>query len=197
MANISKQIPFDKINKIRKATGFTSTQKLLLLTLGSHLGQNEFCWPSILTLHKETALSESTIKENLRLLILHGIVLKLVPEKIGRDSNRYAINFEKLDRPDDTDAIKEWRHEARKLREPRRPAADSQPPSDEEGAAQRLGPRRPAATNRKRREKLIKKKSKSLVDNSKEQKAEEAKQARNDIRKKFRLKRFELDSIQI
>jgi hypothetical protein len=87
--------PFDKIEIIRKCTGFTATQKLILLIIASHLGKNDFCFLSLSTLQKETGLSRSTLSDNLKLLMLVEVIWKLNPrEKIK--SNQYGINFNLL-----------------------------------------------------------------------------------------------------
>jgi hypothetical protein len=91
--SISKLKPFDKIEIIRKCIGMTSTQKLLLLVLSSHLGKQNFCYLSLTTLQKETCLSRTSISDNLRLLVLSKILWQLPPSN-GYKSNRYGINFE-------------------------------------------------------------------------------------------------------
>jgi hypothetical protein len=95
MTSISKLKPFHKIDIIRKCTGFTATQKLLLFIIASHLGNNEFSFLSLTTLQKETGLSRTAITDNLRLLLLVDVIWKIDSGKKYR-SNRYGINFSKL-----------------------------------------------------------------------------------------------------
>jgi hypothetical protein len=90
--NISKLKPFDKIDIIRRCNGFTSTQKLLLFTLASHLGLNHWCWLSLTTLENETGLSRTSINDNLTALVIAEVIHKRAPQK-GKKSNQYAINF--------------------------------------------------------------------------------------------------------
>lgn len=93
--NISKLKPYDKIVIIRKCQGFTPTQRLILYTIATHLGNNYFCFLSLTTLQNETGLSRSAISDNLKILIEVDVVRKMAPGE-GYKSNRYAINFQLL-----------------------------------------------------------------------------------------------------
>ncbi len=96
MPRVAKLQPFDKIENVRKCTGLSSTQKLILLIIASHLGKNDFCFLSFTTLQKECCIAKRTaISDNLTALIDAEIIWKIPPSK-GYKSNRYGINFEKL-----------------------------------------------------------------------------------------------------
>lgn len=84
---------FDKIEIVRKLEGITSTQKLILLVIATHLGDNEFSFPSISTLQKECCIKKRTaIIKNINELVELEFVIKLPPSN-GFKSNRYSINF--------------------------------------------------------------------------------------------------------
>ena len=96
MANISKLRPFDKIEIIRKTSGLSSTQKLILLTIATHLGVAEFAYLSLSTLQKECCIKKRTaLSHNLQSLIMVDIIWFLPPSD-GFVCNRYGINFKKL-----------------------------------------------------------------------------------------------------
>lgn len=93
MANISKLKPFDKIEIVRRITGISSTQKLILLNISTHLGKNDFCFLSLRTFQKECCIINRTnFTKNLKFLIDRKIIWKLPPGN-GFKSNRYGINF--------------------------------------------------------------------------------------------------------
>jgi len=95
MPNVAKLKPFDKIEIIRKITGFTPAQKHLLLLLATHLGTHNFCHPSLSTLMIESGMSRTAVADNLKKLIAVNVLIKLPPSH-GYKSNRYLINFELL-----------------------------------------------------------------------------------------------------
>ena len=96
MSTISKLKPFDKIEIIRKCSGLSSTQKLILLVIATHLGKNEFCFLSFNTLQKECSLKNRTaLSDNLTSLINVDILWKINPGPKFK-SNRYGINFNLL-----------------------------------------------------------------------------------------------------
>jgi len=88
--------PFEKINAVRKISGITSTQKLILLVIATHLGENDLAFLSLTTLQAECCLARSNISKNLNRLIELGLVLRRPPSD-GFKSNRYGIAFENLD----------------------------------------------------------------------------------------------------
>lgn len=95
--------PFDKICLVREVSGLSATQKLLLLTIATHLGENDFCFLSITTLQKECCVAKRhTITDNLKVLIDLGYIIRLHPRP-GFKSNQYQINFEKIQEKLSTD----------------------------------------------------------------------------------------------
>lgn len=88
--------PFDKIEIIRKCTGLSSTQKLILLIIASHLGKQDLCYISFNTLQEECCLKKrNAVSDNLKSLIDVNILWKIPPSD-GFKSNRYGINFNLL-----------------------------------------------------------------------------------------------------
>ncbi len=93
---MGKLKPFDKIEIIRRCTGITSTQKLILLTIATHLGKNDFAYVGLNTLKDECCLvKKSALTKNLSFLIDIAVLWKLPPSD-GFKSNRYGINFDLL-----------------------------------------------------------------------------------------------------
>lgn len=93
MPKISKFQAFDKIEVIRKVTGFTPAQKLLLLLISTHLGKNNFCFLSLTTLMTESGMSRTAVSDNLSKLAAVEVIIKLAPNEDFK-SNRYGINFD-------------------------------------------------------------------------------------------------------
>jgi hypothetical protein len=88
--------PFDKIEIVRQCGQLSSTQKLILLIIASHLGKNEFCYLSYNTLQAECCLAKrNAISENLTALAKAGII-SILPPSEGFKSNRYSIYFDRL-----------------------------------------------------------------------------------------------------
>lgn len=95
MQNISKLKPFDKINIVRKCTGFTPAQKLLLLIFSTHLGEHDLCNPSLSTLMIESGMARTAVTSNIAKLQAVDVLIKKSPSRNSR-SNQYAINFKLL-----------------------------------------------------------------------------------------------------
>lgn len=96
MPSISKLKPFEKIEIIRKCSGLSILQKLLLLTIATHLGKNDYVFLSITTLQKECCVTTRTpITQNIQALIDADIIWKVAPSGKYK-SNRYGINFDVL-----------------------------------------------------------------------------------------------------
>lgn len=96
MSSLANLTPFDKIEIVRKCEGLSSTQKLILLVIATHLGKNDFAFLSLTTLQKECCLKKRTaLSHNLHALIEADIVWRLPPSD-GFKSNRYGINLQKL-----------------------------------------------------------------------------------------------------
>ena len=96
MNTIANLKPFDKIHLVRKFTGITHTQKIILLVIATHLGSNNSCYVSISTLLSECCLSKrDAITINIKKLIDLGVLFKISPS-LGFKSNQYGINFHLL-----------------------------------------------------------------------------------------------------
>ena len=96
MNTIANLKPFDKIHLVRKFTGITHTQKIILLVIATHLGSNNSCYVSISTLLSECCLSKrDAITINIKKLIDLGVLFKISP-CLGFKSNQYGINFDLL-----------------------------------------------------------------------------------------------------
>lgn len=88
--------PFDKIEIARKCTGLSSTQKLILLIIATHLGKNDFVYLSYDTLQLECSIAKRTaIADNLTALFNAGVIW-ILPPSDGYKSNRYGIHFDYL-----------------------------------------------------------------------------------------------------
>jgi len=83
---------FEKIIAVRKLENINSTHKLILLVIATHIGQNEYAFPSIPTLAKECCLSERRIYSNIKELSELGLLVKLKSDGKFK-SNRYALNL--------------------------------------------------------------------------------------------------------
>lgn len=71
------------------------TEKVVLLALASHTGENGVCWPSIKRLVRQTNVSESTVHRALKSLAAKGLIIAEARNgKNGRStSNRYILNL--------------------------------------------------------------------------------------------------------
>src|SRR5579862_8295725 len=96
MTNVTNLRPFDKIEIIRKCTGLTATQKLILIVIASHIGKNTFCYIGYSKLQQECCLSSRTsLSQNLSILESNKIIWILPPNEEHK-SNRYGIDFDLL-----------------------------------------------------------------------------------------------------
>ena len=96
MRNIAKLKPFDKVEIVRKSTRFSIIQKLILLTICTHLGEQDFCYLSLSTLQEECCISKrSALVENLKCLIKSRVLWKISPTGKYK-SNRYGIDLNLL-----------------------------------------------------------------------------------------------------
>ncbi len=85
--------PFDKIIKVRSLTGLSSSEKVILLILATHVGKNENCFLSLDTLAEETGIQRRhTVIKYIDRLVERRIIDRIPPSN-GFKSNRYAINF--------------------------------------------------------------------------------------------------------
>lgn len=163
---MAKLRPFDKIEKVRSITGLTSTQKLLLLIIATHLGKNEFCYISITTFQEECCLKKrDAITDNLQVLIDLNLIWKLPPSK-GYKSNRYGINFDLLV------TVGDWTSHRRLL--------------DQSPTVTRLVTVGDSKRNRKEIEKKLKE---NLVDNSNGKAKENVEQVWDEIRQKCGIRK--------
>lgn len=110
MENIANLTPFEKINIVRNVTGITVVQKCVLLVLVTHIGDNEWCFPSFTTLQRETCLTRANLNINLKCLIDMGHLIKISPSD-GYKSNRYAIDFGKCLSVDNPKALVSHRYQ--------------------------------------------------------------------------------------
>jgi hypothetical protein len=86
---------WEKINLVRSFDdgSINCLQKFLLLTIATHLGDNDFCFLSITTLMRECAIKKRhTVIDNLKILAELNLIQKINPSQ-GYRSNRYLINF--------------------------------------------------------------------------------------------------------
>lgn len=84
---------FEKIVVVRAMRGISYIQKLIMLTLVTHIGEHDSYCVSITTLQKECCIaSRSTITENIQKLIKYQLLEILSPRTKDR-SQRYMINF--------------------------------------------------------------------------------------------------------
>lgn len=88
--------PFEKIIWVRTVENITVAQKMILTTIASHLGNNDYCFVSMTTLQKECCIKGRTnISNNLNFLIENNFIIKKPPSE-EFNSNQYQINFEKI-----------------------------------------------------------------------------------------------------
>lgn len=85
--------PWDKIIAVRDIEKLPHVQKIILFVLSTHIGNNEFAFPSLTTLEKECGITRTSLSENISKLILSGLLTKLPPSAEFK-SNRYKVNFE-------------------------------------------------------------------------------------------------------
>ena len=96
MPNLTKLTPLDKVVIIRNCIGLSVTQKSILYSIASRLGKQNFCFPSLTTLMKDSGLSKRTaLVDNITALVKANIIHRISPGN-GFKSNRYGINFELL-----------------------------------------------------------------------------------------------------
>lgn len=88
---------FDKINFVRSFDdgNITPSQKLILLVIATHLGDNDFVFLSLTTFMQECCLTRTNASSNLKKLINCGYLIKLPPSD-GFRSCRFLIDFKKL-----------------------------------------------------------------------------------------------------
>lgn len=84
--------PFEKIIAIRDIENLPHAQKIILLIIATHLGENDFSFLSLETLQKKCGLAKPNLTSNINKLISHGYLDRLHPSD-GYKSNRYFINF--------------------------------------------------------------------------------------------------------
>ena len=88
--------PFQKIVLTRQVSGISSTQKLILLLIATHIGNNEFAFISLDTLMEESCIKKRTsIVEGLNILSELELIIKLEPSN-GYKSSRYGLNFKTI-----------------------------------------------------------------------------------------------------
>lgn len=90
--------PFEKICAVRSLRGITSTQKLILLTIATHLGEKDFCYMGYTRLQQECCIAKrNAISDNLSILENKKYV-EITPPSEGYKTNRYKINFDTINR---------------------------------------------------------------------------------------------------
>lgn len=96
--SMDKQLSaFDKINLVRAFDDnlICIGEKLILLVIATHLGDNDFAWLSLSTLMIECCQGRTTLSNNINKLIKKGYLIKIKPSE-GYRSNRLQINFQRL-----------------------------------------------------------------------------------------------------
>lgn len=88
--------PFEKIIAIRDLQGINSIQKIILLIIATHLGNNDFAFLSLTTLQEECCIKKrDSITNAITSLINLGYLSKKSPSD-GYISNRYWIHYEAI-----------------------------------------------------------------------------------------------------
>ncbi len=87
--------PFEKIVLVRAIKNISSGEKLLLLTIATHLGNDDVCYLSLTTLQDECCLARDNVSSNIKKLISKKYLQKL-PPSAGFKSNRFVINFDEI-----------------------------------------------------------------------------------------------------
>lgn len=85
--------PWDKVIAIRNLRNMPHVQKIILFVIATHLGNNNFAYPSLTTLQEECGLARDNLSSNLNKLINSGYIQKLPPLLPKIKSNRYIVNF--------------------------------------------------------------------------------------------------------
>lgn len=83
-----------KIAFVRAISGLSPIEKLILLTISTHLGHNEFTFLSLTTLQRECCIAKRhTLIKYLSKLEEKHLLKKIAPSD-GFKSNRYGLNFD-------------------------------------------------------------------------------------------------------
>jgi hypothetical protein len=89
--------PWEKIIFIRDKINLTHIQKLILLIIASHIGNNDFAYLSITTIQNECGIKKRTsVTDHLQALQEIGLIT-ILPPSDGYSTNRYLINLTKQD----------------------------------------------------------------------------------------------------
>lgn len=88
--------PFDKIVAVRNLAGITSVQKVILLTIATHLGEHEITFVSTRTLQRECCIAgPQNLQANLHVLSRLGVLTIHSPNENFK-TNQYEIHFDRI-----------------------------------------------------------------------------------------------------